>query len=69
MESQPQNPEFRNNPEKFYPCIRSFLAWGNFCHLLITFANILNPDQDWHSVSPDLVPNCLAGPRIAVTII
>ena len=21
MESQPQNPEFRNNPENFYPCI------------------------------------------------
>ena len=20
MESQPQNPEFRNNPEKFHPC-------------------------------------------------
>ena len=20
MESQPQNPEFRNNPESFYPC-------------------------------------------------
>ena len=22
MESQPQNPEFRNNPENFRPCIR-----------------------------------------------
>ena len=22
MESQPQNPEFRNNPENFHPCIR-----------------------------------------------
>ena len=21
MESQPQNPEFRNNPEKFHPCL------------------------------------------------
>ena len=21
MESQPQNPEFRNNPENFHPCI------------------------------------------------
>ena len=21
MESQPQNPEFRNNPESFHPCI------------------------------------------------
>ena len=22
MESQPQNPEFRNNPENFHPCIK-----------------------------------------------
>ena len=21
MESQPQNPEFRNNPENFHPCM------------------------------------------------
>ena len=21
MESQPQNPEFRNNPESFHPCM------------------------------------------------
>ena len=26
MESQPQNPEFRNNPENFHPC-RSSLIW------------------------------------------
>ena len=23
MESQPQNPEFRNNPENFHPCVHS----------------------------------------------
>ena len=23
MESQPQNPEFRNNPENFHPCIHT----------------------------------------------
>ena len=22
MESQPQNPEFRNNPENFHPCVQ-----------------------------------------------
>ena len=22
MESQPQNPEFRNNPENFHPCMQ-----------------------------------------------
>ena len=25
MESQPQNPEFRNNPENFHPCCDFFL--------------------------------------------
>ena len=25
MESQPQNPEFRNNPENFHPCFTEFL--------------------------------------------
>ena len=25
MESQPQNPEFRNNPENFHPCKRSYM--------------------------------------------
>ena len=29
------------------------------CHLLITFANSLDPDQDRLNVSPDLDPNCL----------
>ena len=48
----------------------NFLHDG-FCYrLLIIFYKIyfqerylnvkgLDPDQDWHSVSPDLVPNCL----------
>ena len=30
-----------------------------FCGLLITFANNLDPDQDRHSVGPDLDLNCL----------
>ena len=34
-------------------------ARGNFCHLLISFANSLDPDQDRHNVCPDLDPNCL----------
>ena len=32
---------------------------GDFCCLLITFANRLHPDQDRHSVGPDPRPNCL----------
>ena len=30
------------------------------CWLLITFANSLDPDQDWQNVGPDLDPNCLS---------
>ena len=26
MESQPQNPEFRNNPENFHPCLRKAIV-------------------------------------------
>ena len=37
----------------------SYLASGDFCRLLITFANSLDPDQDRQKVSPDLDPNSL----------
>ena len=33
--------------------IYSFLASGNFCHLLMTFAKSLDPDQDRQNVGPD----------------
>ena len=37
MESQPQNPEFRNNPENLHLfAFDSFPAGGDFCCLLIT---------------------------------
>ena len=38
-----------------YPCIwfNSFLNSINFCHLLITYANSLDPDQDQQNVGPD----------------
>ena len=36
--------------------VNSFLAGGDFCHLLITLASSLDPDQN---VGPDLDPNCL----------
>ena len=32
----------------------SFLAGGNICHLLITFANSLDLDQDRQNIDPDL---------------
>ena len=34
-------------------------ARGNFCCLLITFADSWVPDQARHLVRPDLYPNCL----------
>ena len=33
MESQPQNPEFRNNHENFHPCIINLLYTNEFFHL------------------------------------
>ena len=36
--------------------INFLLASGDFCHLLINFANSLDPDQDRHHVGPDLDP-------------
>ena len=35
----------------------SFLDSGDFCHLLITFANSLDPGQDGQNVGPDVDPN------------
>ena len=40
-------------------CGFSFLASGDFCHLLITFARGLVSDKDGQNVSFDLDPNCL----------
>ena len=34
----------------------SLPARGNFCCLLLTFANSLGPDQAWQNVVPDLDP-------------
>ena len=37
--------------------VNSFLASGHFCCLLISFANILDPDQDRQNVGPGLDSN------------
>ena len=39
--------------------LNSFLDSGDFCRLLIAFANSLDPDQARHNVCPDLGPNHL----------
>ena len=45
--------------ENYSIMIHSFLASGDFCFLLLTFANSLDPDQDRQNVSPGLDPNHL----------
>ena len=37
----------------------SLPASSDFCHLLITLANSLDPDQARQNAWPDLDPNCL----------
>ena len=46
---------------KNYPAckVNVFLTRGDFCELLITFANSLDPDQARQYVGPGLDPNCL----------
>ena len=39
--------------------VNSFPTSGDFCHLLISFSNSLDPDQARQNVGPDLDPNCL----------
>ena len=39
--------------------LNSFPTSGNFCHLLITFANSLDPDKARQNIGPDLDSNCL----------
>ena len=39
--------------------INFFLASNNFCNLLITFVNSLDPVQERQNVGPDLDSNCL----------
>ena len=56
--STPRKNEFATNGRKFCS-FNSSPANGDFCHLLITFANSLDPDQARQKVRPDLDPNGL----------
>ena len=51
IESQPQNPEFRINPENFHPCLLQ-------CTCIVF---LLSADKLCNSLDPDhnLDPNCL----------
>ena len=44
--------------------LNSFIASDDFCRLLLTFANSLDPDQDQLDIGPDLDPNWLTSERI-----
>ena len=44
MESQPQNPEFRNNLENFHPCDKHHNLF--FLSLLISFSSQNNENND-----------------------
>ena len=44
-------PVWKNQNKKSYKGLKEK---GNFCHLLITFANRLDPDQDQQNVGSDL---------------
>ena len=47
---------------RYFSCgnyFNSFLASGDFCHLLIIFVIGLDPDQDRQNVHPDPDPNHL----------
>ena len=35
MESQPQHPEFRNNPENFHPCYNDATATGTITKFIL----------------------------------
>ena len=60
----PWRPKLQKNNELWllwwiWISFQSFLASGDFCYLLISFANSLDPDQDRQNVGPDLFLNCL----------
>ena len=46
-----------------FSAFNSLPASGNFCHLLITYAKSLDPDQARHNAGPHLNPSCLT-PKI-----
>ena len=45
MESRPQNPEFRNNPEKFHPCLFNGKILRFSCHKNDFKVNSLSYDK------------------------
>ena len=40
MESQPQNPEFRINPENFHPCLLYTSPGSNWTHFIMILMSL-----------------------------
>ena len=55
MKSQPQNPEFRNNPEIFHPC-NTYLK-SDFIYMLDGLAHMLRKSFSRDFPKPYLGPN------------
>ena len=53
MESQPQNPEFRNNPENFHPCVMCCMI-GQLSRNAVLFSSS-DTDFIWLARPADLV--------------
>ena len=49
--------------------VNSLLASCDFCHLLLTFANSLDPDQDRQKIGADLDPSSLTLISVLVRIV
>ena len=46
-------------PSQSRAALNSFPASGDFCRMLITIGNSMDPDQARQNVGPDLGPYCL----------
>ena len=66
MESQPQNPEFRNNPETFPPCIFNEVRGLNFCPSLHLNPNYVLVSREYSgepesSLPHNVISSCCMG--------
>ena len=55
-----ENSENADGQLELLACINSLPASGEFCPLLITVTNTLDPDKAKQNVGPNLDPCCLA---------
>ena len=51
MESQPQNPEFRNNPENFHPCRRNRVSLWKWSIFIPQKADTMKKETQQHCLN------------------